>query len=211
MAIPANLSFATDGSVNVVGLFKNKVVILDNDDSHRILKIGESTSIGLKLIASNSRGAIFQDKSGNLINVGLNNQINTSANYHHSTGAEFIILDEQNQYVTDLIINNTKPSIKGIIDTGAGYITINGNTMNALGVDYKNIGTPINVTTASERTKAYSIKLQSVQLGSIKLMDLEAIVLEGEQPELALIGMNFLKNLDLQYTDNKLELTIRKD
>jgi aspartyl protease family protein len=197
--------------VNVVGLFKNKVVILDKDDSHNILKVGESTSMGLKLIAANSRGAIFQDKLGTLIKIGLNNEINSSINYHKTSGAEFIMLDEQNRYLTDIFINNTQPSIKAIIDTGAGYVTINGDTANSLGIDYKKIGKPINVSTASEKILGYIVTLESVQLGSIKLTNIETIILEGNQPELALIGMNFLKNLDLQYNDNKLELTINKD
>ena len=90
-------------------------------------------------------------------------------------------------------------------------VTISGNIAHSLGIDYKNNGIKANVLTASERTNGYTITLNSVQLGSIKLLNIAAIVLDGEQPEMILIGMSFLKKLDLQYTGNKLELTIRKD
>ena len=188
---------------------------MEEGEPHKILNIGESTSVGFKLISANSSGAVFQDLNGNLVKIGMNNEITTtfsrSSNNSSSSGVETISLNEHNQYITNIILNNSQPAIPAIIDTGANFVTISGEIAASLGINYKNDANKIRVTTASDNISGYSVVLNTLQLGSISLSNIDTIVLEGHEPAITLIGMSFLKKLDLQYSGNKLEIKTHSD
>lgn len=208
--LAANLSYADDIPINIVGLFKNKVVIMDDTSKHKILAIGEATGNGFKLIAANSSGAVFQDLQGNFMTVKMNNEISTTFN-NNSTTVETISLNEHNQYITDIIINDNNTKIPAIVDTGANLVTLNGEIATALGLEYKKDTAKIDVATASENTNGYKIIINNLKLGSINLSNIDAIVLEGKEPDMVLIGMSFLKQLDLQYSGNKLTIKLHNN
>ena len=188
---------------------------MEEGEPHKVLNIGESTSVGFKLVSANSSGAVFQDLNGNLVKIGMNNEITTtfsrSSNNSSSPGLEAISLNEHNQYIANIVINNSQPAIPAIIDTGANFVTISGEIAASLGINYKNDAKKIQVTTASDNTSGYSVVLNTLQLGSINLPNIDAIVLEGHDPAITLIGMSFLKQLDLQYSGNKLEIKTHSD
>lgn len=190
---------------SVVGLFKNKVVIIDEYSENKILAVGETTESGFELVSANSHNAIFKDPQGNLIRSGLSNDISVKFNQVAEI-IEFISLNEKNQYITNIIINDNQKLIPAIIDTGANLVTLSGNTATALGISYQNNANRVNVNTASEDVIGFKVHLKSMQLGEILLENIDALVLEGNDPELILVGMSFLKLLELKYAGNKLEL-----
>ena len=50
------------------------------------------------------------------------------------------------------------------------------------------------------------MKLDQVQVGDIKLYNIEAVVIDGDEPQIALLGMTFLGQLDMQQVDQRMEL-----
>jgi aspartyl protease family protein len=77
------------------------------------------------------------------------------------------------------------------IDTGALLVSLNATTAKRLGLDYLNAPSGM-VQTASGIEKSYQVSLDKVQIGDIKLNNIDAVVLDGPQPERALLGMTFL-------------------
>lgn len=149
---------------------------------------------------------MFEDSEGNIIKSGISNNISNKFNLEANI-TESIILNN-NQYLTTVTINK-KTNIPAIIDTGATTVLLSNVLANELGINYKQ-GNKTNLRTASTKNVyGYLINLDYIQLGKIKLMNIEAIVMdEGEPLEQILLGMSFLKYLELNYSDNRLELTL---
>ena len=224
LTIP-NICVAVNSPIQfkVVALSKHKIVIANLDDAKRkVLNIGDITDSGLTLVSATSSAATFKDNNNQLISMGINNEISTtysnsssdsdtsnngdtsSSNSNKSNNAvETIKLNKQNQYITTITINSK--DVMAIIDTGANFVTLNSHIADQLGLSYK-YGTKINVSTASDNTNGYRVTLKSLKLGSIDLASIDAIIIEGNNPEMTLVGMSFLKNLDLQYSGDRLEI-----
>lgn len=64
-----------------------------------------------------------------------------------------------------------------------------------LGIDYRASGTPMMVSTASGTVRSWRVMLNSVKLGGIELLGVEAAVVEGDYPTEILLGMSFLNRV----------------
>lgn len=53
------------------------------------------------------------------------------------------------------------------------------------------------VATASGQSPAYIVVLDTVSVGEIRLSNVEAVVIEGNFPSEALLGMTFLGNMEI--------------
>jgi len=66
-----------------------------------------------------------------------------------------------------------------------------------LNLDYKK-GRRGLVQTASETVPVWHLKLDQVKVGGISVANVEAVVLPGNNPPQALLGMSFLRHVKLQ-------------
>jgi aspartyl protease family protein len=101
--------------------------------------------------------------------------------------------DRQGHYTADFRING-KP-VSGVIDTGATLVAINETTARSLGfgaadLDFRN---PVN--TANGTTKAALVRLDRIEIGSIRVRDVDAMVMRDASLSSTLIGVSFLKRL----------------
>ena len=106
-------------------------------------------------------------------------------------------------YLTNGSINGY--GVDFLVDTGASAVAINAATAKRLGIDYLN-APKIGVRTASGTDVGYQVNLDSVQLGDIIRFNVMAIVIDGPEPQRALLGMSFLRDLDLQRRGERLDL-----
>ena len=97
-------------------------------------------------------------------------------------------------------------AVNFLVDTGASTIAMNYKQAKRLGIDYLAKGRKNMAETASGIVTAYSVSLDRVSVGGIDLYNVEAMVLEGEQPSSILLGMSFLGQLDMQYEGEALIL-----
>ncbi|GMR00706.1 MAG: TIGR02281 family clan AA aspartic protease [Gammaproteobacteria bacterium] len=95
-------------------------------------------------------------------------------------------------YVSSGTINNRK--VVFLLDTGASNIAIPESVADDIGL---NKGPAIIVKTANGNVKAYSTRLDSVAIGDIKVYDLNATILTNMAGKEILLGMNFLKHLEI--------------
>lgn len=200
-----NVCLSNDQYIKIVGLSKHKVVIMDDSSSHKVLNIGDITNSGLQLMSSSSSAAVFKDEHGQLISMGISDEISAAYSSNQDEfNTETIELNKNNQYLTT--INISGKDVNSIIDTGANFITLNKDIATQLGLDYKHNENKIVINTASDKTAGYKVVLPLVKLGNIELINIDAVVIDSEHPDTTLIGMSFLKNLDLQYSGNHVKI-----
>jgi clan AA aspartic protease (TIGR02281 family) len=116
-----------------------------------------------------------------------------------------ITADAQGQYFATANINGSP--VRSQIDTGATTVFMNMDDAKRLGVDLTNArrGT---AQTANGAISVLYVTLAKVQLGDIVLSNVPAAVGEGgarQQPHV-LIGMSFLRQLEMKHVGNTLTL-----
>ena len=184
----------------VQGLFRD-MVIVRIDGTRRKLSIGETSPEGVKLISSTSEKAILEvdGKQGTFTLGG-----EVQASFGTPDKAKAMIQSKHGMYSVSGFIN--RRPIDFLVDTGATWIALNENHAYQLGINFRYVGTPGWVSTASGRAKVYKIKLDNVRIGDIVLTNVEAAVLEGNSPEIALLGMSFLNRVSMTHKGNLLVL-----
>jgi len=108
--------------------------------------------------------------------------------------------------VTDIYVNGAP--VRALVDTGATSVTINLADARRLGVDLAN-AQPIVLQTTGGQRRGLRARLASVQVGDIVLRDVEAAISEGNELPIVLLGMSFLRQVDLQRSGQTLTLTKR--
>jgi len=76
----------------------------------------------------------------------------------------------------------------------------------SLGVDYRS-GAPGRVETAGGYAPAWLVTLRSVDVGGIEVNNVQASVVEGDYPVSILLGMTFLRHVEMQETNGVLSLS----
>lgn len=101
---------------------------------------------------------------------------------------------------------NGKP-VEGMIDTGASSIAINETTAKRLGFSSNSLDYRYAISTANGSTKGALVRLDRVEIGSIRVSGVDAMVLKDDALSGTLIGMSFLKRLSsFQVADGSLKL-----
>lgn len=111
--------------------------------------------------------------------------------------------NRQGHYVASGLINDQP--IVFLLDTGATVISIPENLANDLGLIK---GKATRVNTANGAISVYSTRIDSVQLGNIKLQNVEGHINPFMKGDTALLGMSFLKHLELKQSGNTLQLKV---
>lgn len=112
--------------------------------------------------------------------------------------------DGRGHYPTELGINGRRTI--AIVDTGASAIALSRNEADRLGIAYRGART-ISTRTAAGDSSAYLVSLDSVQVGSITLRDVEALVSTlPDSPAVVLLGMSFLHRVEMVKDGNRLLL-----
>ncbi|MEX3011038.1 TIGR02281 family clan AA aspartic protease [Hoeflea sp. TYP-13] len=124
----------------------------------------------------------------------------------YSSGRDVVLTaDARGHFVGKFKINGRK--VDGLIDTGATAVAINRSTARKLGVSVTPGMFKYRVSTANGATKAARVELRSVELGPIRVRDVEAFVLDDNSLGGMLVGMSFLNRLkSFQARDGKLVL-----
>ncbi|ATR81504.1 TIGR02281 family clan AA aspartic protease [Pseudomonas sp. FFUP_PS_473] len=97
----------------------------------------------------------------------------------------------QGHFVADGQINGQ--AVHFMLDTGATDVAIPERLATRLGLER---GAPVTLSTANGRTEGYRTRLDELQLGDIRLLDVRALVVPGLGGEQVLLGMSALKRLE---------------
>jgi aspartyl protease family protein len=123
------------------------------------------------------------------------------------SGTERLRADRAGHYVAEFSFNSRR--VKGVVDTGATMIALNETEARRAGIFVRPNEFVYSVNTANGRVKAARVVIDEVRLGSIRVRNVEAMVLEDDALDTVLIGMSFLKRLrNFQFSNNTLEMKL---
>lgn len=104
-----------------------------------------------------------------------------------------LLSDAQGHFIGEFRING-RP-VTGMVDTGATYVALNMSTARRLGVEPDRDAFTYGVETASGRTSAARIVIDRMEIGPVRVDEVEAFVLEDSDLSTTLIGMSFMNGL----------------
>lgn len=90
-----------------------------------------------------------------------------------------------------------------LLDTGATSVAISTELANQLNLKR---GEAVNVQTANGRTLGYQTRLDNVRLGIIEVNDVSALITDGIEADMVLLGMSFLRQLEFTQKNGMLIL-----
>jgi aspartyl protease family protein len=188
--------------LEVLALFRG-AALLKVDGEQKLLKVGQTWK-NVALLEASSREAVA-DIGGERVALTVSKRISSSYTVPE-TRRVLIRKNGQRQYITTAEINGRRAEV--LVDTGANIVAINANAARAMGIDYER-GAPSRVATAGGVVKAWSVILDSVDVGGIAVSSVQASVLEGAFPETVLLGMTYLQHVELSENGGVLSLTAR--
>lgn len=108
--------------------------------------------------------------------------------------------DEMGHFKTDARLNGVRNAV--LIDTGATKIAIDEKTARQIGIFPRPGDWTVAVQTANGAAKAAVARIDRVEIGTITVHDVEALVLEEGTLGVTLLGMSFLSELDRYSVEN---------
>ncbi len=195
LVAPASMAI----EVRVIALFTDKA-LLQIGGEQKLLSKGE-TYKGVTLESASGRGAVVSI-DGQSQALGLNQRIQGSYKKPKQY-AKKIYPDRQGMYYVDGKING-QPT-RFLVDTGATFVTLSGQLAGQIGIDFKK-GKKAYANTAASTIPVWRVTLDSVNVGGIKVPNVQAIVIEGSNPRQVLLGNSFLRYTELERTGAVMEL-----
>lgn len=202
LLLASALAQATD--IRVLGLFDDRAMLFI-DGKQRLLKVGETSPEGVKLIRSDSEHALLEI-------AGKREEFRLGADMHTSLAAPDvqrvqIARDNHGMFRTTGAINGIPVSF--MVDTGATAIAMSAGMAERLGIAFRHDGEPTMVQTASGVVKAWRVMLKTVKVGEIERPLVAAAVIEADTGSEILLGMSFLSTVKLEKQNNLLVLEAR--
>lgn len=192
---------ASAQSVSMVGSFGDKALLVIDGAAPKALAPGQNFH-GVTVVRVGDSSAV--------VSVGGQQQelrVGTSPVDLAGKGAQPTVLQAlpNGQFVTEGRINGKL--VRMMVDTGATMVSLSRDQAGQLGLSLRG-GTPIAVHTANGVVRATQVMLSSVRVGTIEQREVPAVIQDSPLP-IALLGMSFLKHLDLRHTPDQLVLTPR--
>ena len=192
-------------NVSLQALFKDKAIIMV-DGARHVLNSGEQGPDGIRLVATDTqeeKAEIEIEGKREVLRLGM-----VSTGLAPKSRASVVLYPEPSgHYFAEGLINGVR--VRFMVDTGSTIIGMSSITADRIGIDYRKLGRPGYVNTASGTVPSYHVKLASVKVGDITLHDVDAGILEGSSPRETLLGMSFLGHLNMRRDYDKLELLER--
>jgi aspartyl protease family protein len=178
--------------VRVMALFQDKAM-LEIDGKNRLLRTGETSPEGVRLISADAREAVIE-VDGEQQSYQLNTQVGGSYKEPESREAQ-IWRDNTGSFTTVGSINGR--TVNMLVDTGATSVAMSEREAKRLGIPYRLRGKRVMVGTASGQALGYEVTLDQVQVGQVLLRNVGAMVIEGDSPREVLLGMTFLSRVQM--------------
>ncbi len=200
-------NYDVQDTVRLYALMPGKAILMIGG-SRYVLNTGQSTPDGFRLVYASSEYALVE-KNGiefRLEPGAVTEPVGMSSAYaspDETAGILVLWADPSGFFHADGKINGLP--IRFLVDTGANAIAISSATARELGVDIS-AGRQGTAVTASGTARVVGVTLDSVSVGSITLRNIEAGVIEGDFPQVPLLGASFLRHIDMLRSGERMEL-----
>lgn len=202
-------TFASQTKIHAIALFQDKAMLSINGGKGKVVAVG-ATFKGVKLIESTTKRAVIEyaGKQEILTLDGSTFLTERLASEPDSDANKQAILfaDNNGFFRSEGVINGQ--ALPFIVDTGANLVVMSGTHADSIGVEYLN-GEPGYAWTASGQAPMFLITLDEMSFEGISVSYVEAGVIEGDYPQVPLLGMSFLENLEMNRNGDRMVLKKR--
>jgi aspartyl protease family protein len=183
---------ARAAEVALIGTIGDKAAVLALDGGDpKTVKVGQTWN-GIAVISvERERATVEIDGKRRLLMQGQHYRSAAAVSDHPSVT---LAADTAGHFLSDGSVNGMP--IRFLVDTGASMIALPGAEAERMGLDYRK-GQRGFVQTAGGRVATYTVRLDTVRVGSIELAGVDAVVIE-QGLSVALLGMTFLNRVDMR-------------
>jgi aspartyl protease family protein len=194
---------ALAADLGLVGLFRDRAVLVMDGGPPRTLAVGGPAMQGVKLLAVETDAATVE-VAGKRKRLKLGEQAYVGTPTSVS-GEVSLTADGSGQFLAPGSINGA--SVRFLVDTGATLVSLSKGDAIRAGVDYRR-GDPAIAETANGKAQVWHVKLDKVSLGNITLTNVDALVHATDMP-VALLGMSFLNRMEMKRDGSTMTLRRR--
>ena len=191
--------------VNLIGLFPGKAVLVIDRGAPRTFSVGQRTPEGVLLVSVDSAAAVVE-VDGKRERLEMGRHFETSAQ-SGTRNATTMAPDERGHFVIDGAINGGH--VRFMVDTGASDVALSAPDAQRLGIDYRSGKRAVAVIADGRRVPIYQVKLESVTVGGLTLLNVEGSVQEVGGMGYVLLGNSFLNRTEMRREGPNLTLTKR--
>lgn len=205
MLLAAQSSGAFAADISLIGIFSGRGAVLIVDAGPpQSLRIGQKSG-AVTLISVDKVSAVVDD-AGQRRTIGLGQHL-MGKDHGRSDAAQVTLqADGRGHFISQGTVNGAP--IRFLVDTGASVVAIPGKDARQMGIDFIG-GEKAVAMTANGPVQTYRIKLDSVRLGSIELLNVDAMILDGGGLTQPLLGMSFLNRLEMRRDGDSMTLKRR--
>ncbi len=189
--------------VALAGMLGSKALLVVNGTSPKSVAAGE-THEGVKVISTNGDQAVIeQDGKRSTLRVG-EAPVHMAAQKSGGKGNKIVLtVSSGGHFMTAGQINGR--AVQFMVDTGATSIAMGAQDAERAGINYK-AGQPVVMSTANGNTQGYRVKLDSVRVGEVEVLGVDAVVTPQAMPFM-LLGNSFLGRFQMLRDNDQMTLT----
>ena len=192
-------------TVGLSGMLGPKALVIVDGSPPKALAPGESFR-GVKIISTQGDKAVV-DIAGQQHTLRIGDAPANVGGVGGVEGGTRIVLTSSGggHFVTLGQINGR--SAEMVVDTGASAVSMSSAQAERLGIEFRS-GQMVQVSTANGVIPAWRVKLKSVKVGDVTLLEIDAVVSSGSMPYV-LLGNSFLTRFQMTRTNDQLVLDKR--
>ena len=193
---------ASAQAVALSGILGSKALLVVNGSAPRGMAAGESHQ-GVKVVSVGRDDAVLEiDGARRTVRLG---EAPVSVGARGASQRIVLAGDSRGHFVNTGTINGRV--MQYMVDTGASTIAIGRTDADRMVLNYKN-GEPVRMNTANGVAQGWRIRLDSVRLGDVEVLGVEAIVTPEPMPYV-LLGNSFLTQFQMTRINDQMVLEKR--
>jgi aspartyl protease family protein len=202
LAIGAIGGLAQAQSIALAGIMGSKALLVVDGSAPKTVAAGE-THQGVKVISASGEQAVVE-QAGKRITLRVG-EAPVSAGSGSKGNRIVLLASSGGHFMTPGQINGR--TVQFMVDTGATTIAMGVADAERAGINYRQ-GQPVRMGTANGVTQGFRIKLESVRIGDVEVLDVEAVVIPQGMPFL-LLGNSYLARFQMTRDNEQMTLVKR--
>ena len=190
-------------SVALAGMLGSKALLVVNGTSPKTVAAGD-THEGVKVISTaGDQAVIEQNGKRTTLRVG-EAPVHMGASKSNGKGNKIILTaGSGGHFMASGQINGKAAQF--MVDTGATSVAMSSQDAERAGINYR-AGRPINMSTANGTVQGFQVKLDSVRVGEVEVLNVDAVVMPQAMPFM-LLGNSFLTRFQMLRENDQMTLT----
>lgn len=191
-------------SVTLTGILGEKALLIIGGGSPSLVAVGSSKD-GVKLLSLDKAAQqATVEAAGQRSTLRIGDLPVSVGSGLATGGGRFITIPagQGGHFYTDGFINGRHTNF--MVDTGASFVVIGRAEAERLSIKYKKTDNSMQIRTANGVANAHSIRLKTLRIGEVELLEVDAIV--GPDIPFVLLGNSFLSRFKMERDNDLMRL-----